>query len=107
MIGNADAPANFKQVKIFVLKKIFVPVTIIFIVFVFLVIRGIVTGSFRTHDAYLVAPCLFLLIAAAWRITYVVLKYYRCPSCGKVPTNMLGRIELDPKSCKHCKAVLK
>jgi ribosomal protein S27AE len=43
------------------------------------------------------------------RINFILMKYHRCPACGRMPIagGMRGGVMLDPEQCPKCGALLR
>ena len=50
-----------------------------------------------------------IIVAVTIRVNFIVMKYYRCPACGKLPiiSGSRGGLALDPVECPRCGATLK
>ena len=58
---------------------------------------GLFWGSFLT------------LVVTIIRINFIIMRNYRCPSCGKIPMThgMRNGVMLNPEECPSCGAILK
>ena len=57
-------------------------------------------------------PFLFsfaIIVVVTIRVNFIVMKYYRCPACDKIPiiSGSRGGLALDPDECPKCGALLK
>lgn len=53
--------------------------------------------------------CFVIIAVVTIRINFILMKYYHCPACGRMPIagGMRGGVMLDPEECPKCGALLR